>query len=426
MKRIIIPSLRLARKVFALSLVALYASSGFAATYYVATTGSDSNAGTLAAPFKSITKAQSVASSGDTVSIRGGTYSSFTIAANDSNYNYVHSISKSGITYAAYSGETPVFNFASITTAKRVCAFHIVKGVTGITIKGIQVTGVLVGSQKQSECFRIEGACAFVNVVCHDNAANGFYCTTNGSGSCTNCDSYNNIGTTSTSVGNTDGFGSHAQGVTYTYCRAWHNSDDGFDCISSTKANTYDHCWSYNNGVMVSGTGGDANGFKVGGYGLTGAVANPLPLHTVKYCLSANNGASGFYSNHMPGQAANWTYNTSYNNGIGAWETETYTPGDFNMLEQTSPTNRANVPGTREVLHYNIAYVGNIITNSNLPAANVTNNSWTKSGVTVSNADFVSLDPTQMTTARNADGSLPTITFMHLVSGSDLAGLGCF
>ena len=51
MNRFIIPSLRLSRKVFALSLVALFASSGFAATYYVATTGSDSNAGTLSAPF---------------------------------------------------------------------------------------------------------------------------------------------------------------------------------------------------------------------------------------------------------------------------------------------------------------------------------------------------------------------------------------
>jgi hypothetical protein len=28
-----------------------------------------------------------------------------------------------------------------------------------------------------------------------------------------------------------------------------------------------------------------------------------------------------------------------------------FTPGDFNMLEQTSPTDRSNVPGTREVLH---------------------------------------------------------------------------
>jgi hypothetical protein len=46
--------------------------------------------------------------------------------------------------------------------------------------------------------------------------------------------------------------------------------------------------------------------------------------------------------------------------------------------------------------------------------------------VTVSSADFQSTDPTQITTARNADGSLPTIAFMRLVSGSDLAGMGCF
>jgi hypothetical protein len=44
---------------------------------------------------------------------------------------------------------------------------------------------------------------------CHDNAANGFYFTTRGSGSCYNCDSYNNIGT-GNSLGNTDGFGAHA------------------------------------------------------------------------------------------------------------------------------------------------------------------------------------------------------------------------
>ncbi len=425
--RFIIPSLRLSRKVLALSLVALYASTGFAATYYVATTGSDSNAGTLAAPFKSITKAQSVASSGDTVSIRGGTYSSFTIAANDSSYNYVHKLSKSGITYAAYTGETPIFNFASVTTAKRVCGFQ----VTGSNIKitGIVVTGTPVGSQKQSENFRITGSsatCAFTNVVCHDTAANGFYFTSNGSGSCTNCDSYNNVGTTSTSVGNTDGFGAHGKSVVFTSCRSWHNSDDGFDCISAYGANTYDHCWAYNNGVMVGGTGGDSLGLKVGGYGLTGSIASPMPSHTVKYCLSANNGASGFYSNHQPGKAADWTYNTAYNNGIGAWQTEAYTPGNFNMLEQTSSSDRSNVPGTREIVHYNIAYVGNIITNSALPSANVTNNSWTKSGVTVSAADFQSLTASQMTNARASTGALPTITFMHLVSGSDLAGLGCF
>lgn len=404
------PSGRLGRVLIAFPLLALLSVSALAATYYVAPTGSDSNAGTQASPFKSITKAQSVASSGDTVMLRGGTYSSFTIAGSDSNYNYVHQINKSGISYTAFTGETPVFNFSSISTSLRVCGFHVTG--SGITFTGIVVTGTPVGTQKQSECFRIDGSAAsaaFVRCVCRDNAANGFYFTNHATGSCTNCDAYNNIGT-GASLGNTDGFGAHGNGVTFTGCRSWHNSDDGYDCIASYGANIFDHCWAYN---MTAG--GDSNGFKIGGWGTT-TPPSSVPVHTVRFCLSANNNANGFYANHHPGQAATWTNNTAYNNHSA----------NFNMLERVSPTNATDIPGTREVFHNNIAFTGTIISNDNNPAANKTNNSWTKSGVTVNSADFQSLDATQMTTARPSGGGLPTITFMRLVSGSDLAGLGCF
>jgi hypothetical protein len=387
------------------------ATSAFAASFYVSPSGSDSNSGTLSSPFKSITKAQSVAASGDTVFIRGGTYSSFTIAASDTNYNYVHQLNKGGISYTNYGSEVPVFNFSSITTAKRVCGFRVTA--SGITITGIQVTGTPVGSQKQSECFRIDGSsanCAFVRVVCHDNAANGFYFTNHARGSCTNCDSYNNIGSSSASVGNTDGFGAHGNGVTFTGCRSWHNSDDGYDCIASYGANTFDHCWAYN---MTAG--GDSNGFKVGGWGST-TPPSTVPVHTVRYCLSASNNAHGFYANHQPGQAATWTNNTAYNNRSANW----------NMLERVSTTDATDIPGYREVFHYNIAFTGTTIINDNNSATNKTNNSWTKSGVSVTSADFQSTDATQITRARNSDGSLPSITFMHLASGSDLAGMGCF
>ena len=47
--------------------------------YFVATTGSDSNAGTLAAPFLTITKGYSTALPGDTVIVKDGTYSSTSI-----------------------------------------------------------------------------------------------------------------------------------------------------------------------------------------------------------------------------------------------------------------------------------------------------------------------------------------------------------
>ena len=400
----------LRKALVAFPFLALLPLATFAATFYVAPSGNDSNSGTQSSPFRSITKAQSVASSGDTVTLRGGTYSGFTIAGSDSNYNFIHNITKSGITYAAFTGETPVFNFAGTTTAKRVAAFHIASGVT-VTFRGFHVTGVPVGTQKQSECFRIEGNATFDRVTCRNNAANGFYFTINASGTCTNCDAYDNIGTSSTSVGNTDGFGAHANAVTFNSCRSWHNSDDGYDCISSKGRVTFDHCWAYN---MTAG--GDSNGFKVGGYGLTGAVANPMPSHIVRFCLSANNNAHGFYANHQPGKSADWTNNTAYNNRSA----------NYNMLEQVSATNRTDIPGTREVFHFNIAFTGTTIVNDNHPAANKTNNSWTKSGVTVSSADFQSLDATQMDNTRQSNGSLPTITFMRLVSGSDLAGMGCF
>lgn len=52
----------------------LMASQCDAATYYVAKTGKDANAGTLAAPFGTIQKAATIAVAGDTVVVRAGTY----------------------------------------------------------------------------------------------------------------------------------------------------------------------------------------------------------------------------------------------------------------------------------------------------------------------------------------------------------------
>jgi len=403
-----------------LALVALLftCTPTFAASYFMSPTGNDINAvGTESDPFLSITKAQSVASSGDTVYIRGGTYNNFTIANTDSNYNYMHDITKSGITYEAYAKEKPVFNFAGTTTEKRVCAFRIADMVSNVTFRGFEVIGVPVGSQKQSECFRIIGNANFDQVACHDNEANGFYFTTRGSGTCINCDSYNNIGPTSASIGNTDGFGAHAKAVIFSHCRSWNNSDDGYDCLSCDEPMTFDHCWAYN---MTAG--GDSNGFKIGGFTYN-IITDPnfvLPVHNVRYSLSANNNGHGFYANHQPGQAATWTYNTAYNNK----------QGNFDSLERVSLTDINNIPGYREVLHYNTSYDSihddllNGIRDDNNSVENTTNNSWTIAGITVTDADFESVDASQMTSPRNLDGTLPTIGFMRPVKGSPLNNLG--
>ncbi|MBD7911523.1 right-handed parallel beta-helix repeat-containing protein [Clostridium cibarium] len=406
-------------KKFILSLIVFGASLltpvfAHAAEYYMSPIGNDNNSGSINSPFASISKAQAVASYGDTVFIMGGTYKNFNIASSDNTYNYVNNITKSGITYRAFSSsDIPVFDFSTVPTNKRVAAFHIAKGVTDVTIATIDVTGVKVGNQKQSECFRVEGNALLYEVTCHDTEANGFYFVNNGTGYCTKCDAYNNIGATKFSIGNTDGFGAHGNGVVFQYCRSWNNSDDGFDCLTSKGTNTFDHCWAFN-----MNAGGDSNGFKIGGYA-SGTPYDPVPVHTVYACLAANNKAHGFYANHQPGQSAYWYNNTAYNNR----------GGNFDMLERVSINDPTDIPGTREIVHNNLSFNGIAIKDSNLPSKNVISNSWNIEGITVTASDFQSLDISELTKKRdytNSDELIPDVKFMHLVNGSDLKGLGCF
>lgn len=398
---------------FLLAAFMMLSVRAYARDYYVAAGGSDLSAGSIEQPFQSLMRAQDAAVEGDTVYIRGGVYSVFEIAAADANYNYVHDMTKSGITYRAYPGERPVFDFAEVPTNLRVCAFHVRSGVQDVIFEGFDVTGVKVGEQKQSECFRIEGNASLINMACYNNEASGFYFNgKRASGECINCDSYDNIGPTALSIGNIDGFGAHGGKVDFRYCRAWNNSDDGFDCISSFGPVTFDHCWAFN-----MRAGGDSNGFKVGGYGRADASRIPeiVPVHTVKYCIAAENNSNGFYANHQPGQAAEWTYNTAFHNRRG----------NYNMLECASREDNTDIPGTREVLHFNISYNGQI-TNDNNPPESVTDNSWTVEGLTLSDQDFMSLDWTELSLPRQEDGSLPEISFMRPAENDKLKGMGCF
>jgi len=389
----------------------LWASPVLSKTYYVSPSGNDNNTGTISSPFATLQKGHDVAASGDIIYLRGGTYKNFTIKGSDANYHYVNQITKSGISFLAYPGETPVFNFSNVAATLRIGAFQ-VTGANNV-FQGFEITGVQVGTQKQSECFQVSNGNGniFRQLKMHDGAGVGIYIIKSSANNrVENCDAFNLIGVSGTSAGNIDGFGCHSKGTgnIFTGCRAWNCSDDGYDCITAAAAVTFDRCWSYSNGV----NGGDGNGFKSGGWG-SSVPPSTVPAHTVRFCLAANNHSHGFYANHQPGKSASWYNNTSYNNNAG----------DFDMLERVSPTDATDMAGTREVLHNNLAFVGTLTKDLNESGSMVSNNSWTLS-VSVSSADFLSIDATQMTKARLSDGSLPAITFMHLASGSDLIDKG--
>ena len=105
------------------ALLSLGATTGLsAATYYVAPNGDDGAAGSQGAPWKSFQKAQAAASAGDTVYFRGGTYTytkAETACPDQRTAVDAIAVSKSGaegkpILYAAYPGEKPVVDFASM------------------------------------------------------------------------------------------------------------------------------------------------------------------------------------------------------------------------------------------------------------------------------------------------------------------------
>ena len=386
--------------------------SAFGKSYYVATDGSDNNPGTLEKPFASLMKAQESADPGDTVFIRGGIYKissiANTAAVGSVTYHYVNEFNKSKITYRGYGSEIPIFNFSNIPTDGRVAAFYITPDAHDITFEQFEVIGIKVGNQKQSEGFRIEGKNINLNRVnVHDNQAVGIYYVTHGTGTVYRCDSYNNIGVNQ-SIGNCDGFGAHGDGTTFKECRAWNNSDDGYDCINVHGAVVFDSCWAFD-----MNAGGDSNGFKVGGFARSPQTVAP-PVHIVTNSISAGNRAHGFYANHQPGQSAIWTNNTAYNNKLG----------NFDMLECATLTDGTDIPGTREVLHYNVAYKNNKLDDANLPTENNRNNSWNLAGMDMVDADFQSLDMSELSKPRGEDGALPDITFMRPTDSYKFKGLG--
>jgi hypothetical protein len=89
-----------------------------------------------------------------------------------------------------------------------------------------------------------------------------------------NCDSHDNYDPyTNTFPGdNADGYdiGFQSGGtIRCTGCRAWNNSDDGFDCYQGSGYHGiyyFTNCWSWHQGYRSDQVtkGGDGNGFKLG------------------------------------------------------------------------------------------------------------------------------------------------------------------
>jgi hypothetical protein len=419
--------------IYTLSLSILACISIQAKQIFVSPDGNDTNYGTFENPFWSLQKAQSIVSAGDTVYIRGGSYiiTEGDISRVENNlFACISFLDKSGskdkmIKYWAYPGERPIFDLTAVKPVnQRVVGFW----VSGdyIHLKGIEITGVQVTITTHTESYCIYSwgnHNIFENISMHDNKGTGLRHRDGGYNLFLNCDAYNNHDDVSEDKkgGNTDGFGCHpktgGKGNVFRGCRAWFNSDDGYDCIRSSEDILFDSCWAFYNGYTQSFESlGDGNGFKIGGYAYDEAskIPDPVPSNTVRFCVAVHNKANGFYSNHhLNGNT--WLNNSAYKNSY-----------NYNMVNRESAQSQnINVDGYNHVLKNNLGYNGRSGETAYLDASKNTlvTNSF-EMNLVITDDDFISLDDSELMAPRKADGSLPDIDFMQIATYSDLMDAG--
>ncbi len=376
-----------------------------AADYYVAADGDDDNPGTLEAPFATVERGQQAASPGDTVFIREGVYE-----FSSTTRTVGVAFSKSGtanarINYFAYPGERPIFDLFDVLPNARVTGFDV--NCNYIHIRGIEIRGVQQIIEGDSWGVRIRGNGNILeHLDVHDCEAPGIFITSGADNLVLNSDSHHNYDPLE-GGGNGDGFGCHSTGGDNVIrgCRAYANSDDGYDFINAPGTCTVERSFAFRNGYIPDTTtaSGNGAGFKAGGFGLdTGTFPAVIPRHAVHQCVAFGNRSQGFYANHHPG-GIDFFNNVAFRNGV-----------NFNML--------ADVGESSHTLRNNVAMSpGTAI--SNLTGGTDDSNSWSLN-VTVSADDFLSMDEAQALAPRNADGSLPDNDFMRLAPGSDLIDAG--
>jgi hypothetical protein len=401
-----------------------------AAEYYVAPTGSDSAAGTMAAPFATLQKGINTAAPGDTVWIRGGTYKITTPASSAAGVNF----SKSGtsdtnrIKYWAYPGEVPVFDFSGLTisTSGYTNGFN-VSG-SWIHIKGLEVANVPM-NMFSNNGISVNSAHddIFESLNLHHNSGTGIFINAGTGGHLIlNSDAHDNYDPNSNQGNgqNADGFGVHYQmtgnRTIIRGCRAWWNSDDGYDLINHEVSVTVESSWAMGNGYANYGTtnppDGNGNGFKMGS-SKTGV------RHLVQGNVAWKNKASGFYANHSSG-GNTWYNNTSFQNGT-----------QYNMLASPPDMPDVTITLTGSLVHIMRNNLGMPNRNSNMTGVDTMFNTWDLM-ITPANADFLSVsDPSVSGTGmsieasgaigpRAPDGSMPKIDFLKLAMGSKMIDKG--
>ncbi|MBN2350551.1 MAG: cadherin domain-containing protein [Bacteroidales bacterium] len=370
-------------------------------TFYVAVNGSDSNPGSISKPFSTWRKAISMAGPGDVIFVREGTYHESSSSSRALTIENKSGNENNRIKLFAYPGERAVLDCSNLTRSSAEgitfdnCNYWHFKGFEIINVPAYNNGDYSVGFFVVNSDYNI-----FEGLKIHNNQAVGMNLTGNGN-LVKNCDFYLNNDVVSN--------GEYADGLQVSSargdsnrvvgCRMYYNSDDGIDNWDEEGIVVYDSVWCFWNGYNEQGVvNGNGNGFKLGR-----TQQDPLnrPQRYLRNCLAVQNKERGIDQNGA--EVSIVVYNsTVYDNkdhGIAIDDYSNLKHYFSNVIEYKNT--RTN------------SFSGTIIENTN---------SW--NGFYVDDSDFISLNSNQLSAPRQADGTLPVITFLALAEGSDMDNKG--
>ena len=415
--------------------------NGVVETFWCAPDGDDTTAdGSAAKPFRTLQRAADLAGPADTIMMRAGTY------AYDARQNLAACGTQEKLITLKCPDGRAVLDFSSMPYHK-----HSDNPQQGIRLTGSYWHFLRIDITNASDnglLIERESGQGLPDYQAHDNLIEDCRFYRNGDtglqmknlaswNRVVNCDSYLNC---DEGQGDADGFApkiSVGDGNYFYGCRAWLNSDDGWDVFYKQDSGQADNvsivlenCICYKNGFLDEETvapDGNGNGFKCG----SNQGAMNLYLNR---CLAVCNKSKGFDQNHNSGDIIlnNCTGMALKKYGDSkAYSYRIYEPVSEGhevrltncvAINDRSTTDKKNKDGTwKEGENGKQGLYGRVEVDTTLERITVTTCEFRYAAPD----EFVAVDNhAELTAPRQADGSLAPTTFAHLRPGSSLIDRG--